>query len=127
MDKQTATCAQVLNRSAIADRLQVALGLLLVVLALLSVQAALGLVFDPRYRDFPFASLTAAAFPLLFLVEWKLPPKPPAAELVMAATLFGTAIYIVCNEGLANWQACWFSTGLAVLGLTLVQARDAPG
>ena len=31
----------------------------------LAVQAALGLVFDPRYRDFPFAPLTGAAVPLL--------------------------------------------------------------
>ena len=38
------------------------LGAALIVLAVLSVQAALGLVFDPRYRDFPFAPLTGAAF-----------------------------------------------------------------
>ncbi len=126
-EKRIASFAQVLNRIASADRLQAALGVLVSVLALLSVQAALGLVFDPRYRDFPFAPLTAAAFPLLFLVDWKLPRKPPAAELLMAATLFGAAVYIVYDEGLANWQACWFSAGLAALGLTLLQARDAPG
>jgi exo-beta-1,3-glucanase (GH17 family) len=118
--------AQVLNRIAIADYPQLALGILVIVLALLSLQAALGLVFDPRYRDFPFAPLTAAAFPLLFLVDWKLPPRPPTAELVMAVTLLGAAVYIICNEGLANWQACWFSVGLAALGLILLQVRGAP-
>jgi exo-beta-1,3-glucanase (GH17 family) len=125
-EKRTASFAQVLNRIAGADRLQVALGILLITLALLSVQAALGLAFDPRYRDFPFAPLTGAVFPLLFLVDWKLPPNPPAAELAMAATLVGSAVYIICNEGLANWQACWLSAGLAALALTLLQTRDAP-
>ena len=70
--------------------------------------------------------MTATLFPLLFLVDWKLPPKPPAAELVMAATLFGAAVYIIYDEGLVNWQACWFSAGLAALGFTLLRARDAP-
>ena len=32
---------------------------------LLAILTALGLVFDPRYRDFPFAPLTAAGVPFL--------------------------------------------------------------
>jgi glucan 1,3-beta-glucosidase len=94
----------------------------------LAVQAALGLVFDPRYRDFPFAPLTAAALPLLLLVpsaRWR--PKAPAAETAMAATLAASAVYVAFNEGFANWQALWFSTGLLVFAFTLLQARDAPG
>src|SRR5215831_11131375 len=53
--------AQILGRAAQRPRDVVALslGILLIALAVLSVQAALGLVFDPRYRDFPFAPLTA--------------------------------------------------------------------
>jgi hypothetical protein len=43
------------------------LGGLLIVLAVLAMQAALGLDFDPRYRDFPFAPLTGGAFPLLVI------------------------------------------------------------
>jgi hypothetical protein len=35
------------------------------------------------------------------------------------------AVYIVCNEGFANWQALWFCAGLIALALTLLQARDA--
>src|SRR5262245_18587439 len=124
--KGIASFAQVLNRGATPDGVPTALGFLVVVLALLSTHAALGLVFDPRYRDFPFAPLTAAAVPLLFLADWRLPLKPPAAELVMALTLVGAATYVVCNEGLANWQACWLGAGMAALAITLFQARDAP-
>src|SRR5262245_21975644 len=52
--------ARVLARRAErpSDLLALALGFVLIVLAVLGVQAALGLVFDPRYRDFPFAPLT---------------------------------------------------------------------
>jgi hypothetical protein len=51
----------------------------------------------------------------------------PAAEKTMAVTLALSAVYIVGNESVANWQALWFSAGLLALALTLVQARDAPG
>src|SRR5438270_4742763 len=46
-------------------------GVLLIVLAVLSVQAALGLVFDPRYPDFPFAPLTISTVPLMLLTKAK--------------------------------------------------------
>ena len=51
----------------------------------------------------------------------------PAAETAMAVTLAVSAVYIVCNESFANWQALWFCAGLLALALTLLQARDAPG
>ena len=105
---------------------------------MLSVQAALGLVFDPRYRDFPFAPLTAATIPLLLaskakpankgnLVErWKRRLQAPAAETAVAVTLAASAVYIVCNESFANWQAVWFSGALLALAFTLLQAQDGP-
>ncbi len=107
--------------------LELTMGILLIALGVLSVQAALGLVFDPRYRDFPFAPLTGAVIPFLFLSNWKARPRVPAAELVMAVLLAGAAIYIVLNEGFANWQACWFAAGLCALALILVRAPAAPG
>src|SRR5262249_39220204 len=75
--------AQILGPAPQPPRDMVALspGFLLVAPAVLSVQAALGLVFDPRYRDFPFAPLTAATIPLLLATKGKpatkgaLPPK----------------------------------------------------
>jgi exo-beta-1,3-glucanase (GH17 family) len=137
--------AQVLGRGdrRPRDLLVLALGVLLLVLGVLAVQAALGLVFDPRYRDFPFAPLAGAAVPFLLLVDkvtwrpriWR--PKAPAAEAAMAATLGASAVYVLFNEGLfneglfneglANWQAIAFAAGLIALAFTLLQARDAPG
>jgi glucan 1,3-beta-glucosidase len=107
--------------------LELALGIVLIALAVLSLQAALGLVFDPRYRDFPFAPLTGAVMPFLFLAKWKPRPRVPAAELAMAVLVMGAAIYIVLNEGFANRQACWFAAGLTALALILVRGPAAPG
>jgi hypothetical protein len=124
--------AQMLGRGARPpDRLALALGALVLVLGVLSVAAALGLVFDPRYRDFPFAPLTGAAIPLLAAARWgpwrRLWRSAPAAEAVMAAALAGSAVYIALNEGFANWQALWFSAGLLLFAFTLLRAPDAPG
>ncbi|MCC6776172.1 MAG: beta-(1-6) glucans synthase [Hyphomicrobiales bacterium] len=107
--------------------LELVLGATLVLLALLAVQAALGLVFDPRYRDFPFAPLTGAAVPFALLARWHLRPRAPAAETAFAVTLALSAAYILFNEGLANWQAWWCCGGLLLLALTLLQARDGQG
>jgi glucan 1,3-beta-glucosidase len=117
--RKTAGCAT-------RGRLGQAVGILLILLAVLGVAAALGLVFDPRYRDFPFAPLIGAATPLVFLARWKLRPKAPAAERIMAATLALSAVYIIVNEGFANWQACWFCAGLLLLALILVRVPAAP-
>jgi glucan 1,3-beta-glucosidase len=120
--------AQILGRAPPRPRDGVAwsLGIVLIVIAVLSVQAALGLVFDGRYRDFPFAPLTGAVVPLLLVARWKPRLKAPAAETAMAIALTGSAVYIALNEGFANWQALWFAASLLALALTLVQARDAP-
>jgi glucan 1,3-beta-glucosidase len=105
------------------------LGALLIVLTVLAMQAALGLVFDPRYRDFTFAPLLAATGPLLAMTAGRPQSKGriPAAQWVAAAVLVLSAIYIAFNETLANWQALWFGLGLIALAVTLVQVRDAPG
>jgi exo-beta-1,3-glucanase (GH17 family) len=111
------------------DILRAALGAVFILTTLLAVQAALGLVFDPRYHDFDFAPLSAAG--LSFLVLQVLTPQPSgpraAAETFAAAVLIGSAGYIVTNEGFANWQAEWFGAALLVLGFTLWRVRDAPG
>ena len=90
-----------------------------------SLQAALGLVFDPRYRDFPFAPLIGAVVPLLFLGQWRSRPQPPLAELIMGLVALMAAAYVIWNESLANWQACLFAAGLIALALILFRARDA--
>ena len=110
------------------DRLDCALGGTLIALVLLSVEAALGLVFDPRYRDIAFAPLTAAALPfLVVLVSTPRPAGPRAlAETVAAVLLALSGGYILFNEGFANWQSVWFCAGLFGLAVILAQARDAP-
>jgi glucan 1,3-beta-glucosidase len=122
--------AQVLGRRTERPRqpLARALGILLVLLTVLAVQAALGLVFDPRYRDFPFAPLSGAVAPFLALLTSRPRRRDlrPAAETVAAAVLALAAVYVVCNETLANWQAVWFCAGLMALALVLLPARDAP-
>jgi glucan 1,3-beta-glucosidase len=50
----------------------------------------------------------------------------PCAETVAAATLALSAVYIVFNETLANWQALWFAAGLLVLAVSLLPERAAP-
>jgi exo-beta-1,3-glucanase (GH17 family) len=104
------------------------LGGVKVALMLVAVEAALGLVFDPRYRDIPFAPLSAAALPFLALM-FAVPRRSESraiAESVAAAVLLLSAGYIAFNEGFANWQAVWFCAGLIVLAFILVRARDAP-
>jgi len=135
------TFAHILGRAGQRPRdpVALALGVLRVALAVLAVQAALGLVFDPRYRDFLFAPLTAATVPLLLathgkpaskeklLGRWKRRLQASTAETAVAATLTASAVYIVGNESFANWQAVWFAAALLALAFTLLQAQDAPG
>jgi glucan 1,3-beta-glucosidase len=102
------------------------LGMLLVLGVILSVQVALGLVFNPRYLDFPYAPLTAGIVPF-FMLSVLLPRRRgrrAAAELAIAAALTASAIYIAFNEGFANWQAVWLAAVLVVFAITLLRARD---
>jgi exo-beta-1,3-glucanase (GH17 family) len=109
--------------------LGVALGAVFIALVLLSVEAALGLDFDPRYRDISFAPLCAAVVPYLVLqLSTPRPSASPAvAERVAAGILAASAVYIVFNESFANWQALWICAGLLGLSFILALARDAPG
>ncbi len=92
-------------------------------------QSALALSFDPRYRDFPFAPMTAAAVPFLLmaLVGPRSAGARPLAEMLSAAVLVLCAAFIVWNETLANWQALWFAATLVALVVSLLRVRAAPG
>jgi exo-beta-1,3-glucanase (GH17 family) len=99
-----------------------------IAVVLLSMQAGLGLVFDPRDRDIDFAPFTAAVVPFLVLF-FSTPPQPGAravAERVAACVLALSAVYVVLNESFANWQAVWFCAVLLCLAFILARARDAP-
>jgi glucan 1,3-beta-glucosidase len=115
--------------SSSLDPLSLALGLCLIALTALSLQSALGLVFDPRYRDLPFAPQSGAV--IAFLVLTMATPRRfgarAMAELVAAAILALSAFYIACNETFANWQAIWLGAGFLTLAVILARARAAPG
>jgi exo-beta-1,3-glucanase (GH17 family) len=103
------------------------LGLALMVTAVIGAQSALGFVFDPRYRDFPFAALTMAAVPFAALTLLNRPKQGmrPVAEAVFAALFAAAAIYTGFNEGPDNWQSLWTCAAYVLLGITLWQARAA--
>jgi exo-beta-1,3-glucanase (GH17 family) len=111
------------------DGLGIMLGVSFAALTLLSVQTALGLVFDPRYRDLPFAPQSAGVIAFLILAATGTRPQGPRAiaETVAAAVLALSAVYIAFNETFANWQAIWLCAGLVGLAFILARARDVPG
>jgi glucan 1,3-beta-glucosidase len=94
-----------------------------------AIHVALGLVFDPRYKDFPLASLTGPAVALFILAfaNARTSPNPGQAEIVATAVLAGSAVFVTANEGSANWQAVWFALLLVLLALTALRARALPG
>jgi glucan 1,3-beta-glucosidase len=110
------------------DGMGAALGVVFLVLLVLAVEEALGLVFDPRYRDIVFAPLSGGILPFLVLsLRGPQPLGPRAmAETAAAALLAASAVYIMFNESFTNWQAVWFGAALIGLAVILVRARDAP-
>jgi exo-beta-1,3-glucanase (GH17 family) len=105
--------------------LTILLGTVLIVTVLIGAETALGFVFDPRYKDFPFAALTMAVLPFATLMLLNRPPLGvrPVAEAVFAALFAIAGLYTVFNEGLANWQSLWTCAMYFLLGVTLWQAR----
>jgi glucan 1,3-beta-glucosidase len=110
----------------IRDPLARLTGAFMIATTLLAILTALGLVFDPRYRDFPFAPLTAAVVP--FFMHSVTTPRPRgrygAAELAAAAILALSVPYIALNESFANWQSLWLCGALAALAFSLGRVRD---
>ncbi|WP_028346003.1 hypothetical protein [Bradyrhizobium murdochi] len=101
------------------------LGLALIVTTLIAAQTALGFTFDPRYRDFPFASLTMAVVPFAALMLLNRPKEGvrPIAESAFAGLLVAAALFTGINEGNQNWQAMWTCAVYLLLALTLWRAR----
>jgi glucan 1,3-beta-glucosidase len=100
------------------------LGLALVVTVLIGAETAIGFVFDPRYKDFPYAALTMAVLPFATLALNR--PQAgvrPIAEAVFAGLLAMSALFTVVSEGSANWQSLWTCAIYALFALTLWRAR----
>jgi exo-beta-1,3-glucanase (GH17 family) len=97
------------------------LGGTLAVVTLIAAVTALNLVFDPRWRDFPYPALTMAAVPLwmVTLFNRSTSGANPKAEAGFATLLAVAALYIVFNEGFANWQSLWVCAAYGLLSVTL--------
>jgi exo-beta-1,3-glucanase (GH17 family) len=94
-----------------------------------AVHVALGLVFDPRYKDFQLALLTGPVGALA-IMSWLNERRVLAggvAERTAAVMLAGSALFVAINEGVANWQALWFAGLLVLLALTALRTTPAPG
>jgi glucan 1,3-beta-glucosidase len=100
----------------------------MVATVVLTIEVALGLVFDPRYKDFPFAPFTAAILPFFVnsFVGRGSSGRRGVAELSAAAILAVSVIYILPNEGMANWQSLWLCAIFVAFATTLVRVRGAP-
>jgi len=105
----------------------VILSLVLAVTVVIGADTVIGLAFDPRYKDFPFASLTMAVVPLAWLSLLNRPKagKRPIAEATFAGLLVMTAVYTGFNEGPDNWQSLWTCAIYVLLAATLWRARAA--
>jgi exo-beta-1,3-glucanase (GH17 family) len=101
------------------------LGMTLAVTTVIAGETALSLIFDARWRDFPFATLTMAVVPFwtLALLNGARSGERPLAEAVFAGMLAMSAVYIVLNEGFENWQALWTGAVFILLAGTLWRAR----
>jgi glucan 1,3-beta-glucosidase len=123
-----ATCLDPSTARA-SDAIGVVLAAMLAATVVAAIHVALGLVFDPRYKDFPLAALSGpvAALAILAFAGASSPPRPGAAEIAAAFVLSGSAVFVVANEGSANWQAFWFALLLVLLALSALRARAAPG
>jgi glucan 1,3-beta-glucosidase len=84
---------------------------------------AIGLVFDPRFMDFPYAALTMAALPPAMLGNPVKDGVRPMAESLYAGVFLFAAIYIGLNEGPANWQSLWTCAAYLLLAVTLWRVR----
>ena len=118
--------SEILSEGGQHDRLTRALGWTLIAVTVLSLMTALGLAFDPRYRDFPFAPLSGAVVPLFIVAQ--LNAKSPVrgvAETIAAAVLMLCALFMIWNETLENWQSLWLAGLFVLLALTLMPGRAA--
>ena len=101
------------------------LGITLIVTTLVAAEIALSLVFDARWRDFPFAALTMAVVPfwtLAFLNGAKSGTRP-LSEAVFTGLFALAAVYIILNEGSDNWQAMWTGAVYFLLASALWRTR----
>jgi exo-beta-1,3-glucanase (GH17 family) len=102
------------------------LGFALMATTLVAAEIALGLVFDPRSRDFPFAGLTMAVVPIwtVTLLNRRKSDTGATTEAVFAVLFVVAALYVFFNEGTSNWQSLWTAAGFFLFGAALWPSRS---
>jgi exo-beta-1,3-glucanase (GH17 family)/hydrogenase/urease accessory protein HupE len=102
------------------------LGFAFMATTLVAAEIALGLVFDPRSRDFPFASLTMAIVPIwtVTLLNRRKSAASAVTEAVFAGLFVAAALYVFFNEGASNWQSLWTSAAFFLYGAALWPSRS---
>jgi len=102
------------------------LGFTLIVTTVIATETALGLVFDPRWRDFPFAALTiiVVSFGTVAQLNGRKAATRPLAEAVFAGLFAVAALYMLFNEGFQNWQSLWIAVIYFLFGMTLWHVRS---
>ena len=106
----------------------VGMAALLAATVVAAIHVALGLSFDPRYKDFPVAALVGPVVGLAVLAGFadKANPRPGVAEIAVSLLLASAALFIVANEGIANWQALLLGGLLLLLAATVLRAKAGP-
>ncbi|BCJ90936.1 beta-1,6-glucan synthase [Terrihabitans soli] len=115
--------ARLMGRPARIKGLETWLAALLAGITVLSVYLALGLVFDPRYREFATSTLIGPVTGFLMLALLARRTGSVFSERIFAAVLTMSSIVIVVQEKLSNWEALLFAALLLILAGTLVLAR----
>ena len=105
------------------DFWQKALGFLFAANCFFALQAALALIFDSRYRDFPAATLTMGIIPFIALMFFNRGPMNTRGERALAFALIIAAGWVIYSEEIVNWQAVWFAGTLAGAALLLTGGR----
>lgn len=111
------------SRGLSGDFWHKALGVLFVTAAFFALQAALALIFDSRYRDFPAATLTMGLVPYVVLMFQNRGAPIGKGEQVLALALILAAGWVIYAEEIANWQAVWFAFTLGGTALLLFGGR----
>lgn len=103
-----------------------ALGALRRVSLAVATVSGFGLVFDPRYRDFPVSLMAVAAVGFI-LVRLSTEGKPMDSAIEddwLAGALALCASFVVINEGIHNLDAlAWAAGALVLAGTVLVRRR----
>ncbi|WP_249133929.1 glycosyl hydrolase family 17 protein [Bradyrhizobium japonicum] len=125
--RATPVCLELLGpeRERTRSTLAIMHGLVWIVTIVIGTATAIGLVFDPRNIDFPFAALTMAAVPFaaMTLLDPAAKGTRPLAESMFAGVYLVAAIYVAFNEGPSNWQALWTCAAYVLLAVTLWRVR----